>query len=49
MIVYGRNVLRELLVGNQPMRMIYFSNQHDKELGKLIEEVKARKLPFSVA
>jgi len=49
MIVYGRNVLRELLVGNQPMRMIYFSNQHDKELGELIEEVKARKLPFSVA
>lgn len=49
MIVYSRNVLRELLVGSQPMRMIYFSDQHDRELDELIERVKARKLPFSIA
>ncbi|MGB4263341.1 MAG: 23S rRNA (guanosine(2251)-2'-O)-methyltransferase RlmB [Fervidobacterium sp.] len=49
MIIYGRNVLRELLLSSQPLRMVYFSDQHDKELDELIEKVKERKLPFTIA
>jgi len=49
MIVYGRNVLKELFQSKQPIRMVYFSENHDKELDALISEVKNRKIPFSIA
>ena len=49
MIVYGRNVIKELLQSNQPIRMVYFSETHDKELDQIISEVKNRKIPFSIA
>ena len=49
MIVYGRNVLKEILTSNHPVKLIYFSDSHDKELDKLIEQVKERKLPYTIA
>ncbi|WP_448375080.1 23S rRNA (guanosine(2251)-2'-O)-methyltransferase RlmB [Fervidobacterium sp.] len=49
MIVYGRNVIKELLQSNQTIRMVYFSETHDKELDQIISEVKSRKIPFSIA
>ncbi|MGQ9855299.1 MAG: 23S rRNA (guanosine(2251)-2'-O)-methyltransferase RlmB [Fervidobacterium sp.] len=49
MIVYGRNVLRELLLSSQPVKMIYFSDSHDKDLDDLIEKAKEKRLPFTVA
>uniref|UniRef100_A0A7V4KDN8 23S rRNA (Guanosine(2251)-2'-O)-methyltransferase RlmB n=1 Tax=Fervidobacterium pennivorans TaxID=93466 RepID=A0A7V4KDN8_FERPE len=49
MIVYGRNVLKELFQSRQPIKMVYFSESGDRELESLIEEVKKRKIPHSVA
>ncbi|MFN6992492.1 MAG: RNA methyltransferase substrate-binding domain-containing protein [Fervidobacterium sp.] len=44
MIIYGRNVLREIIISKQPVKMVYFSDSHDKELDELIEKVKEKKL-----
>ncbi|SHH20641.1 23S rRNA (guanosine(2251)-2'-O)-methyltransferase RlmB [Thermosipho atlanticus] len=49
MKVYGRNVLKEILNTNTPVKMIYFSNSGDKELKKLIEIAKIKKLPHTIA
>lgn len=49
MIVYGRNVLREIIISKQPVKMVYFSDSHDKELDELIEKVKERKLAYTIA
>ncbi len=49
MIVYGRNVLKEILTSNHPVKLIYISDSHDKEIDKLIEQVKGHKLPYTIA
>ncbi|MBO8160287.1 MAG: 23S rRNA (guanosine(2251)-2'-O)-methyltransferase RlmB [Thermosipho sp. (in: Bacteria)] len=49
MKVHGRNVLKEILATNTPVKMIYFSESGDSELKQLIEKVKNKKLPFTVA
>lgn len=49
MIVYGRNVLKEILLSSQSVKMIYFSDSHDKELDSLIQKVKERNLPYTIA
>jgi 23S rRNA (guanosine2251-2'-O)-methyltransferase len=49
LIVYGRNVLREILTSNHPVKMIYFSDSHDTELEKLVTQVRERKLPHTIA
>lgn len=49
MIIYGRNVLREILVSNQLIKMVYFSDSHDRELDELIEKTKERKIPYTIA
>ncbi|WP_126992456.1 23S rRNA (guanosine(2251)-2'-O)-methyltransferase RlmB [Thermosipho globiformans] len=49
MKVYGRNILKEILETNTKVRMIYFSDTNSAELTDLIEEVKKRKLPFTIA
>ncbi|QTA37456.1 23S rRNA (guanosine(2251)-2'-O)-methyltransferase RlmB [Thermosipho ferrireducens] len=49
MRVYGRNVFREILYSNFPVRMVYFSENGDKELVMLIEQAKSRKLPYTIS
>ncbi|MEN3042437.1 MAG: 23S rRNA (guanosine(2251)-2'-O)-methyltransferase RlmB [Fervidobacterium sp.] len=49
MIVYGRNVLKELLLSSHPIKMIYFSDSHDKDLDSLIQTIKEKKLPYTIA
>ncbi|ABR31362.1 RNA methyltransferase [Thermosipho melanesiensis] len=49
MKVYGRNVLKEILENNVNVKMIYFSNVSSKSIEKLIELVKEKRLPFTIA
>ena len=49
MRVYGRNVLKEILNENVKVKMIYFSDTQSTELQELIDKVKQKKLPFTIA
>lgn len=49
MRVYGRNVLKEILNENVKVKMVYFSDTQSTELQELIDKVKQKKLPFTIA
>uniref|UniRef100_A0A7C5RK19 23S rRNA (Guanosine(2251)-2'-O)-methyltransferase RlmB n=1 Tax=Fervidobacterium thailandense TaxID=1008305 RepID=A0A7C5RK19_9BACT len=48
MYVYGRNVLKEIIESEHPVKMVYFSENHDRELDELLERVHKKKLPYTV-
>ncbi|OOC42249.1 23S rRNA (guanosine(2251)-2'-O)-methyltransferase RlmB [Thermosipho sp. 1074] len=49
MKVYGRNVLKEILENDVSVKMVYFSNSKSRDLEKLIESVKQRNMPYTIA